>query len=113
MKKALFVAAALIAAASAHAVDGAREDRFREIYKELVETNTTLSAGSCTLAAERMAARLRNAGFVDADLHLIVEPDHPKEGGLVAVLAGTDAKARALLLLAHIDVVEANRADWE
>jgi hypothetical protein len=40
--------------------------RFREIYKELVETNTTLSSGSCTLAAERMAARLKVAGYPDA-----------------------------------------------
>ena len=43
--------------------------RFRELYKELVETNTTLSAGSCTLAAERMAARLKAAGFPESDLH--------------------------------------------
>ena len=38
---------------------------FRAIYQELVETNTTLSAGSCTLAAERMAAHLKAAGFSD------------------------------------------------
>lgn len=89
------------------------ETAFRAIYKELIETNTTLSAGSCTLAAERMAARLKAAGFSDQDLHIITVPDHPKEGSLVAILPGTDAKAKALLLLAHIDVVEANRADWE
>jgi acetylornithine deacetylase/succinyl-diaminopimelate desuccinylase-like protein len=59
-----------------------------------------------------MAARLRAAGFAAADLHLIVEPAHPKEGNLVAVLPGSDPKAEAILLLAHIDVVEANRADW-
>ena len=48
------------------------EAQFRELYKELVETNTTLSAGDCTLAAQRMAARLKAAGFADsraADLH--------------------------------------------
>src|SRR5689334_9356941 len=89
------------------------EAAFRATYKELVETNTTLSAGSCTLAAERMAARLKAAGFPDQDLHLIVAPGHPKEGNLVAVLPGTDPKLKAVLLLAHIDVVEANRADWE
>src|SRR5471030_1147061 len=59
---------------------------FRALYKELVETNTTLSAGSCTLAAQRMAAHLKTAGFPDADLELFTAPDHPKEGGLVAVL---------------------------
>jgi acetylornithine deacetylase/succinyl-diaminopimelate desuccinylase-like protein len=104
----------LTAGAAAHA-DGIRPDQaaFREIYKELVETNTTLSAGSCTEAAEKMAARLRKAGYPDSDLHLFATPDHPKEGGLVAILPGTDPKARAILLLAHIDVVEAKREDWE
>jgi acetylornithine deacetylase/succinyl-diaminopimelate desuccinylase-like protein len=105
-------AAALLAAAPAFAQPDAGEAAFRATYKELVETNTTLSAGSCTLAAERMAARLKAAGFPDSDLHLIVEPAHPKEGNLVAILPGRDSKAKAILLLAHIDVVEANRADW-
>jgi len=85
---------------------------FRGLYKELVETNTSLSAGSCTLAAERMAARLKVAGYSDSDLYLFAAPDHPKEGGLVAVLPGSDPKAKAILLLAHIDVVEAKREDW-
>src|SRR6202166_3495378 len=88
------------------------EQRFRELYKELVETNTTLSVGSCTLAAERMAARLKAAGFPDSDLHAFAAPDHPKEGGLVAVYPGRDPKLKAILLLAHIDVVEAKREDW-
>jgi acetylornithine deacetylase/succinyl-diaminopimelate desuccinylase-like protein len=107
-------AAALLAAApvSAQPAAAADEAAFRATYKELVETNTTLSAGSCTLAAERMAARLKAAGFPDSDLHLIVEPSHPKEGNLVAILPGSDPKAKAILLLAHIDVVEANRDDW-
>ena len=85
---------------------------FRALYKELVETNTTLSSGSCTLAAERMATRLKAAGYTDADLHRFAVPDHPKEGGLVAVLPGSDPKAKAILLLAHLDVVEAKREDW-
>ena len=85
---------------------------FRALYKELVETNTTVSAGSCTLAAERLAARLRSAGYPDKDLTLFSVPAAPKDGGLVAVLPGRDAKAKAILLLAHLDVVEARRADW-
>ena len=85
---------------------------FRALLKELVETNTTLSSGSCTLAAERMAAHLKAAGFPDADLHLFATPDHPKEGGLVAILPGRDPKAKAVLMLAHLDVVEAKREDW-
>lgn len=110
----LGVVAALLAGTAAPAfAQDAGEAEFRSIYKELVETNTTLSAGSCTLAAERMAARLKTAGFADENLHLIVAPEHPKEGSLVAILPGTDAKAKALLLLAHIDVVEAKASDWE
>ena len=97
-------------AATAGTADG--EAQFRALYAELVETNTTLSSGSCTLAAERMAARLKNAGFTDAELHPFVVPEHPKEGGLVAVYAGRDPKLKAVLLLAHLDVVEARREDW-
>jgi acetylornithine deacetylase/succinyl-diaminopimelate desuccinylase-like protein len=88
------------------------EAKFRDLYKELVETNTTLSAGSCTLAAERMAARLKDAGLPAADVQVFTAPDHPKEGGLVAVYAGKDPKLKAILLLAHLDVVEAKREDW-
>ena len=86
--------------------------KFRELYKELVEINTTLSIGSCTKAAEAMGARLRAAGYPEADVKVVVEPKHPREGSLVAVLRGTDPKSKPILLLAHIDVVEANRADW-
>ena len=91
---------------------GPGEAHFRELYKELVETNTTLSAGSCTLAAERMAARLKAAGIPDSDLHPFSVPEHPKEGGLVVVYPGKEPKLKAILLLAHIDVVEAKREDW-
>ncbi len=87
--------------------------QFRALYKELVETNTSLSVGSCTEAAAKMQARLKAAGLPDADLHPFTAPGHPKEGGLVAILPGTDPKARPILLLAHLDVVEAKRADWE
>jgi acetylornithine deacetylase/succinyl-diaminopimelate desuccinylase-like protein len=59
-----------------------------------------------------MSARLKAAGFRDADLHLFAATDHPKEGGLVAIYPGKDPKAKAILLMAHIDVVEAKREDW-
>jgi len=85
---------------------------FKALYQELVETNTALSAGDCTLAAKRMADHLRAAGFPEADLHPFSVADHPKEGGLVAVLPGRDPNAKAVLMLAHIDVVEAKREDW-
>lgn len=88
------------------------EADFRSLYRELVETNTTASEGSCTLAAERMAARLKEAGLPERDVTLFVPTGHPNDGGLVAMYPGTDPKAKAILLLAHIDVVEARREDW-
>ena len=90
----------------------AGEAEFRALYKELVETNTSLSVGSCTLAAERLANRLKAAGIPDADIHPFAAPDHPKEGGLVVIYPGKQAKARPVLMLAHLDVVEAKREDW-
>ncbi len=115
MKSYLAFAAVLLCARAAAAPPRdtvAGEQRFRALYKELVETNTTLSAGSCTLAAARMAARLKAAGFPDSDLHPFAAADHPKEGGLVAVYPGRAPQLKAILLLAHIDVVEAKREDW-
>ncbi len=109
---ALFTLSSLAHAASAPATSAATEPRFRELYKELVETNTTLSVGSCTLAAEKMAARLKAAGFPDEAFHPFSVPEHPKEGGLVVIYPGRDPKLKAILLLAHIDVVEAKREDW-
>lgn len=85
---------------------------FREIYKELVETNTSLSVGSCTEAAHRMGARLKAAGYSDADITYFAVPEHPKDGGVVAILKGSDPKAGSVLLLGHLDVVEAHREDW-
>ncbi|NMN07292.1 acetylornithine deacetylase/succinyl-diaminopimelate desuccinylase-like protein [Novosphingobium sp. SG916] len=121
MIKHTFVSAAVVAAmattAAAQAAPAAAPDsgeaQFRAIYKELVETNTTVSTGSCTLAAERMAAHLKAAGYADSQITLFSVPDHPKDGGLVAVLPGTSKAAKPILLLAHLDVVEAKRADWE
>jgi len=85
---------------------------FREIYQELVEINTTDSVGDNTQAAQAMAARLKAAGFTDAEMQVVVPPGAPKKGNLVARLRGTGAK-KPLLLLAHIDVVEAKREEWE
>jgi len=88
------------------------EADFLALYKELVETNTTLSVGSCTDAANAMKAHLLAAGYPEAQVQVIVPPDWPKQGNLIADLPGSDPKLKPLLLLAHIDVVEANRADW-
>src|SRR5499433_3207906 len=81
----------------------------REIYQELIEINTTNSIGDNTKAAEAMARRLFAAGFPTADVQVLVSA--PRKGNVVARLHGTGAR-KPLLLLAHLDVVEANREDW-
>src|SRR5258706_11933850 len=82
-----------------------------DIYQQLIGINTTESSGSCTAAAEAMAARLKAAGFPDEDVKVLVPADAPRKGNLVARLHGTTAE-KPILLLAHLDVVEANREDW-
>ncbi|WP_029914140.1 M20/M25/M40 family metallo-hydrolase [Caulobacter sp. UNC358MFTsu5.1] len=101
-----------LAATSAKA-QSADEAAFRGLYKELVEINTTASVGSCTAAAQAMGARLKAAGFADSDVQVVFPDEHPKAGALLATLHGKDPKAGAILLMAHIDVVEAKREDWE
>jgi acetylornithine deacetylase/succinyl-diaminopimelate desuccinylase-like protein len=88
------------------------ETAFRGLYRQLVEINTTASVGSCTAAAEAMGARLKAAGFPDSDVKVVFPDEHPKAGALLATLHGSDPKSGAILLMAHIDVVEAKREDW-
>src|ERR1700674_5576701 len=83
--------------------------QFRDIYRELVEINTTDSVGDTIRSAEAMAARLRQAG-PPADIRVL--SSGPRQGNMVARLRGTGAR-RPLLLIAHMDVVEAKREDWE
>ncbi len=80
-----------------------------DIYKELIEINTVTATGDTARAAEAMAARLRAAGFAEADIHVFSPAPH--KGNLVARLHGTGAR-KPILLLAHLDVVPANREDW-
>ena len=82
----------------------------REILKQLIETNTTLSSGNTTQASERMAARLITAGFPRADVVVVGGPDHRRN--LVARLRGRAGGGRPVLFFAHLDVVEARREDW-
>ncbi|MGN6820792.1 MAG: M20/M25/M40 family metallo-hydrolase [Sphingomonas sp.] len=108
------VAAGLVAQASAAPAADLRPDQqaFFGLYKELVETNTVVDIGSCTQAVAQIATRMKAAGYSDSELIPFSTPDHPKDGGLVAILKGSDAKAKPMLLLAHIDVVAAKREDW-
>jgi acetylornithine deacetylase/succinyl-diaminopimelate desuccinylase-like protein len=81
----------------------------RDIYKELVEINTVTPTGDTGVAAEAMAARLRAAGFDASDVQ-VFHPA-PRKGNLVARIHGSGAR-KPILLMAHIDVVEARREDW-
>ena len=100
-------------AASANAAAPPLDDATRrlayDIYKQLIEINTTESAGNMTAAAEAMAQRLLDAGFPKSDV-VVLAPE-ARHGNLVARLHGS-GKEKPLLLLAHIDVVEAKREDW-
>src|SRR5215813_6808980 len=87
----------------------ADQQRAHDIYKELVEIDTTTATGDTKAAAEAMAARLKAAGFPDEDVHAFSPA--PRKGNLVARLHGT-GKRKPILLLAHLDVVPALRSDW-
>ncbi len=80
-----------------------------DIYKELVELDTTTATGDTGQAADAMAARLRAAGFDESDVQVFKPAS--RKGNLVARLRGT-GKRKPILLLAHLDVVPANREDW-
>ncbi len=98
----LFAAVPLLAADS-------NADLAREIFRELIEIDTSDSKGDNTRAAEAVGRRLRDAGFPNADMCVLAP--YERKGNLVARLRGTGAR-RPLLLLAHLDVVEARREDW-
>ena len=79
------------------------------IFKQLIEINTTDSVGSVTVAAEAMAQRLRDAGFPASDVAVVGPND--RKGNMVARYRGTGAR-KPILLIGHLDVVEARREDW-
>jgi acetylornithine deacetylase/succinyl-diaminopimelate desuccinylase-like protein len=85
---------------------------FRALYQELVETDTSATSGSCTALADKVAGHLRQAGYDDGAITLFSVPEYPKEGGVVVVLPGSSKSAKPMLLLGHLDVVTAKRADW-
>src|SRR6185503_13588166 len=82
----------------------------REIFKQLIEINTTHSVGSTTTAANVIAARLTQAGFPAADVQ-VIGPSGSKNYNLVARYRGTGAR-KPVLLFSHLDVVEALREYW-
>ena len=108
------VALALLAPQIGQAQTAPRPDQlaFRALYKELVETDTSVSTGSCTAAAEKIATRLKAAGYSDDQVTLFKVDGFPLDGGVVARLPGTSPRAKPMLLLGHLDVVNARREDW-
>jgi acetylornithine deacetylase/succinyl-diaminopimelate desuccinylase-like protein len=100
------------AAAQAPAKPQPGEAAFRELFKEMVQTDTSYPNGDCTKLVQQVAVRMKAAGFPESGLHLFVPPQQPKAGILVAVYPGKDPKAKAVLMVGHIDVVAAKREDW-
>jgi acetylornithine deacetylase/succinyl-diaminopimelate desuccinylase-like protein len=90
----------------------ADQQGLKEIFQELIELNTVDPAGNVTQAAEAMRARLLAAGFAAEDVRVVVPAGNAKKGNLVARFRSPTATAKPLLLLAHIDVVEARKEDW-
>lgn len=102
--------ALLLLAIPAYAqIDPATKQLSHDIFKQLIEINTTDSVGNVTTAAEAMAQRFRDAGFPESDIHLLGPNDRKKN--LVVRLHGS-GKHRPMLMIGHLDVVEARREDW-
>src|SRR5258707_7735966 len=101
---------ALASSALAQQPDSAYHQMAHDVFKQLIEINTTdTPAGNVTTATEAMQQRFKDAGFPDADLHLLGPNDRKKN--LVVRLHGNGSK-RPVLIIGHIDVVEARRSDW-
>ena len=90
-------------------IDDATRQLSHDIFKELIEINTTDSVGSTTLAAQAMAKRLLDAGFPASDVQVL--GPNARKGNMVARLHGSGTK-KPILFICHTDVVEARREDW-
>ncbi|MGH9595420.1 MAG: M20/M25/M40 family metallo-hydrolase, partial [Edaphobacter sp.] len=113
-KTTLFLAATLFASpllAQQPSMDPATRQLAHDIFKQLIEINSTDSVGSTTAVAEAMRKRLLDAGFAPADA-VILGPN-PRKGNLVARLHGRPGTTlKPVLIICHTDVVEAKRSDW-
>jgi acetylornithine deacetylase/succinyl-diaminopimelate desuccinylase-like protein len=86
---------------------------FREIYEEMVEIDSSPTTGSCTKVVEAAEKRLKAAGYSAGDLQMIIPPGKPDDGNIVATLRAQNPAKKGILLMGHIDVVDARREDWE
>src|SRR5580704_9287941 len=105
----LLVFALLVSRSLRAQVNDSTKQLSRDVFKQLVEINTTDSVGNTTIAAQAMAKRLLDAGFPASDVQVLGPND--RKGNMVARIHGTGAK-KPLLFICHLDVVEARRADW-
>ncbi len=114
MKRSHLLLALTLAAPALHAqqpLDASTQQLAHDIFKQLIEINTTDSVGSTTVAAEAMRQRLLAAGFPAADLQVL--GPNERKGNLVARYRGKPGSAlKPVLIIGHIDVVEARRDDW-
>jgi acetylornithine deacetylase/succinyl-diaminopimelate desuccinylase-like protein len=99
----------IVSAAAQQDQDEVTRQLALDIYKQLIEINTTDSVGSVTAASEAMAKRFRDAGFPESDIHVLGPNDRKKN---VVVRLHGSGKHKAVLLIGHLDVVEARREDW-
>jgi acetylornithine deacetylase/succinyl-diaminopimelate desuccinylase-like protein len=105
--------AALAAAPVAAQQGDAGRAKFRAIYEEMVEIDSSPTTGSCTKVVKAVETRLKAGGFSAPDYELVIPPGKPDDGNIVARIRAAGATKKPILLLAHIDVVDARREDWE
>jgi acetylornithine deacetylase/succinyl-diaminopimelate desuccinylase-like protein len=110
LRRAVFLLAILAVPIAAQTPKTHWDSLARDLLEALVEINTTESAGSTLKAAQTMAGRLKIAGFADADVAVL--ENAPRKGNLVVRLRGRNTGRKPILLLSHIDVVEAKAEDW-
>ena len=106
---ALVAVVCLLAGVSPAQLDSANQQLSRDIFQQLIDINTTESVGNTTTAAQAMAKRLRDAGFPAKDV-VVLGPD-ARHGNMVARYRGT-GQHPPILMIGHLDVVEARRSDW-
>ena len=99
------------AGAASSELDAVSRKNAHDIFKQLIEINTTDSVGSTTLAAQAMAQRLLEAGFPKADVHVLGSQRSQGQHGC-ALPRQAGSKLKPVLIIAHMDVVEARREDW-
>jgi acetylornithine deacetylase/succinyl-diaminopimelate desuccinylase-like protein len=104
-----FIFSTIVSVSAQQSQDEVTRHLALDIYKQLIEINTTDSVGSVTAASEAMAKRFRDAGFPESEIHVLGPNDRKKN---VVVRLHGSGKHKAVLLIGHLDVVEARREDW-